>query len=90
MAELNICTESEQKLANAVYEILNHLLPLPANVDGTEQRRVSDHYSYIIINYYYLHCAQHLTVSAREQRFHFVISSYGCFSITHNIPGIRP
>lgn len=51
MAELNICTESEQKLANVVYEILNHLLPLPANVDGTEQRRVSDHYSYIIINY---------------------------------------
>lgn len=51
MAELNICTESEQKLANAVYEILSHLLPLPANVNGTEQGRVSDSYSYTIINY---------------------------------------
>lgn len=79
MAELNICTEAEQKLANAVYEILNHLLPLPANVDGTEQRRVSDHYSYIIINYYYLHCAQHLTVSAREQRFHLSSPAMGVF-----------
>lgn len=49
-AEPNICTGSEQKLANAVYEIPSHLLPLPANVDGTDQGRLSDSYSDIIIN----------------------------------------